>query len=240
MARLGELGVLVTGGVGAVGEAIVRRLLAEGADVVIADRRIHEGEHLASALGQRCSFVALDVRKPNEWEKAVATASERVCLRGLVNNAGVLSTGPLADMAVSDIAEVIDINLTGAVLGTHFVTDAIAANGGGAIVNVASIDGGYSGADAAACTAASWGLRGLTRASAGELGRFGIRVNAVCPSIGDPGAVLADDGRPREVTQGDVAAMVAFLLSDDSATCTGSDFVVDAGSRTGNDPALQR
>ena len=134
----------------------------------------------------------------------------------------------------------------------------MASSGGGSIVNISSVDGTKGMNSVAAYNASKWGLRGLTKGAAIELGRDGIRVNAVCPStggsnfvapfydqmdisrmVGMRGSVLADDGKTRDVTLGDVAAMVAFLMSDDSATCTGSDFVVDGGWTAGdNVPGL--
>lgn len=254
MARLRELGVLVTGGAGGLGEAITRRLLAEGAEVVIADQRSDAASALSSSLGDRCHAVSLDVRDADSWENAVARAVELVDLGGLVNNAGVFWMGPLIDMPVETLRDLIDTNLTGALLGTRAVAPRLAKNGGGAIVNIASVDGVRPIEATAAYAAGAWGLRGLTRASALELGSSGIRVNAVCPSVGNPeliapfageptsGALqsrfvessLVDGGRARSVTNGDVAAMVAFLLSDDAATCTGTDFVVDAGLSAGD------
>lgn len=254
MARLTDLGVLITGGAGGLGEAIARRLLAEGARVVIADHRIEAAQALAKSLGDRCQVVSLDVRNPESWETATAEASELVTLNGLVNNAGVFWMGALSEMSVETLSEVIDTNLTGALLGTRSLAPVLAANGGGAIVNIASVDGVHPAPETAAYTAAAWGLRGLTRSTSLELGKYGIRVNAVCPSVGnrelvapflhDPASrvlqrrfeesELVDDGRPRAVTMGDVAAMVSFLFSDDAATCTGTDFVVDAGTSAGD------
>lgn len=260
MARLSELGVLVTGGAQGLGEAIVRRLLSEGAQVVIADVNESVGRDLADELGDRSEFVVLDVRSEQSWAEALAAAVGFLgAINGLVNNAGVFWMGPLVDMPVDRAEQVLDVNLLGPLLGTRAIAPAMASAGGGSIVNIASIDGLKSMNSIAAYSASKWGLRGLTKASALELGRDGIRVNAVCPSTGNPDisapfvdqmdfarlaptvptSVLSDDGEPRNVTMGDIASMVAFLMSDDSATCTGADFVIDAGWTAGeNLPGL--
>lgn len=248
MARLSDLGVLITGGAGGLGEAIARRLLAEGAQAVIADPRLEAASAQASILGERCHAVHLDVRDPDSWANAVDEASKLVDLAGLVNNADRYWAGALVEMPIDDLRDLIDTNLVGALLGTRAITPVLARNGGGAIVNIASVGSVRAAPATAAYAAAAWGVRGLTRSSSLELGQLGIRVNTVCPSIGvadlttggadgreahisqhRPESALTDDGRTRRVTPGDVAAMVCFLLSDDSATCTGADFVVDAG-----------
>lgn len=254
MARLSELGVLITGGAQGLGEAIGRRLLSEGARVVLADVNEESGIALAESLGERCEFVALDVRSETSWATAVADAAAAIGpINGLVNNAGVFWMGPLVDMPVEKAEQVLDVNLLGPLLGTRAIAPVMAESGGGSIVNIASIDGLKSMNSIAAYSASKWGLRGLTRAAALELGRDGIRVNAVCPSTGNPQisapfvdqmdferlapvvpqSVLADGDQIRDVTMGDIASMVVFLMSDDSATCTGADFVVDAGWTAG-------
>lgn len=260
MARLSELGVLVTGGAQGLGEAIVRRLVSEGARVVIADIDELAGESLAETLGERARFVSLDVRSSESWSAAVKVASDFLGkVNGLVNNAGVFWMGALVDMPVDRAEHVLDVNLLGPLLGTQAITPAMVEAGGGSIVNIASIDGLKAMNSIAAYSASKWGLRGLTKAAALELGRNGIRVNAVCPSTGNPNisapyvdqmdlqklaphvptSVLADGDQSRDVTMGDIAAMVVFLMSDDSATCTGADFVVDAGWTAGeNLPGL--
>lgn len=258
MARLSELGVIVTGGAQGLGEAIVRRLLSEGAKVVIADVNVEAGQALAETLGARTRFVELDVRSEPSWTEAAGEAQEFLGeINGLVNNAAVFWMGQLVEMPVETAEQLLDVNLLGPLLGTRTIAPRMASTGGGSIVNIASIDAMKAMNSIAAYVATKWGLRGLTKASALELGRDGIRVNAVCPSTGNPAisapfidqmdlnklassvptSVLVDGDRVRDVTMGDIAAMVAFLMSDDSATCTGSDFVVDAGWTAGENLA---
>jgi 3alpha(or 20beta)-hydroxysteroid dehydrogenase len=141
-------------------------------------------------------------------------------------------------MALDDLRTMIDVNMAGPALGIRAMAPLLADSGGGSIVNIASTEAMRGSANAAVFAATNWGLRGLTRSAALELGGMGIRVNTVCPSTGlltrqpspSESPALADGGSARAVTMGDVAAMVAFLLSDDSATCTGGDFMVDAGA----------
>lgn len=255
MARLSDIGVLVTGAAGGLGEAIARRLLSEGAQVVIGDIDGDRGAETAATMGDRARFVPLDVSDESSWQGFVEHAEQFMGqINGLVNNAAYFWMGALTDMPPVDARRTLDVNLLGPLLGTQAVAPRMAEAGGGSIVNISSIDGKKSMNSVAAYSASKWGLRGLTRASALELGRDGIRVNAVLPSNGNPSIsapfvsqmdferlvpsvpqpILEDAGVKRDVTMGDVAAMVAFLMSDDSATCTGADFLVDAGVTAGD------
>lgn len=236
MARLSGINVLVTGAADALAQAVIGRLVAEGAQVIAAD--LPTADDGDGSFGDVVVGVDLDVTSASSWESVVATISDRFgALHGVVNLASTVRTGSLADMAAEDLQAMIDINLLGPALGIRTAAPLLAASGGGSIVNVASTEALRGARNAAVFSATNWGLRGLTRSAALELGVEGIRVNTVCPSIGlmggpdvDPEAALADGTRQRPVTMGDVAAMVVFLLSDDSATCTGGDFLVDAGA----------
>lgn len=255
MARLSDIGVLVTGAAGGLGEAIARRLLSEGAQVVIGDIDGDRGTETAATLGDRARFAPLDVSDESSWQSFVEHAEQFMGqINGLVNNAAYFWMGALVDMPPADARRTLDVNLLGPLLGTQTVAPRMKAIGGGSIVNISSVDGKKSMNSVAAYSASKWGVRGLSRASALELGRDGIRVNTVLPSTGNPNIasrfmgdmdfdrltpnvpqpVLEDGGVLRDVTMGDVAAMVAFLMSDDSATCTGADFVVDAGITAGD------
>lgn len=255
MSRFENLGVVVTGGAQGLGAAIARRLISEGASVMIADINKIDGAVLADQLGDRAFFTELDVTDESSWHAAAAEAKTHLgSVDGLVNNAAVFWMGRLLDMTADRARHLIDVNLLGPLLGTQTIAPVMAETGGGSIVNISSIDGLHPMNSVAAYSASKWGVRGLTKASALELGRLGIRVNAVCPSAGNPNisapfqsemdferllphapkSMLFDGERQRRVTPGDVAAMVAFLLSDDSATCTGADFVVDGGFTAGD------
>ncbi len=242
MARLTGITVLATGADADLGRTTIRRLVGEGAVVVAgASPDLDEGEleQLQGDLGARVTVLRLDVTDAASWEAATSLVHrDHGALHGLVNSASTLQMGSITDMEPSDLQTMIDVNLLGPALGIRTVAPLLRAAGGGAIVNIASTEALRGARNAAIFAATNWGLRGLTRSAALELGVHGIRVNTVCPSIGlmspvdteaAPGELL-DGARPRQVTMGDVAAMVAFLLSDDSATCSGGDFLVDAGA----------
>ena len=239
MARLSGITVLVTGADADLGKTTIRRLVAEGASVVAGAGLSLDDAALGvldTELGPRVTTVCLDVTDASSWDAATAQAlSDHGALHGLVNSASTLMTGLIADMDPTVLQSMIDVNLLGPALGIRTVAPLMRGAGGGAIVNIASTEALRGARNAAIFAATNWGLRGLTRSAALELGADGIRVNTVCPSIGlmSPGqgeGPLLDGSAPRSVTMSDVAAMVAFLLSDDSATCTGGDFLVDAGA----------
>jgi len=252
--------VLVTGAARGVGEAIARRLVGDGAAVLLGDVQSDAVDALAGELGAGAVGVELDVTDPRSWDAAVLAAdAELGGLDGLVNNAGVLHLGPLEEMEPDQMARLLSVNLLGPMLGIRAVTPLLRGAGGGGIVNISSI-AGLEGMNANVAYAASkWGVRGATRSAAIELGRDGIRVNAVCPSMGNPamfepflarmdlhrymdGApepVLVRDGVPREVDMEDVVQAVVWLLGEGSSACTGTDIVVDAGWTAGtNAPGL--
>jgi 3alpha(or 20beta)-hydroxysteroid dehydrogenase len=172
----------------------------------------------------------------------------------LVNNAGVLHMGSVEDTTPADMERLWRINQLGPFLGMRAVTPALRENGRGSIVNISSVDGLTSKNGVIAYAGTKWALRGMTRVAALELGKFGIRVNTVCPEAGGPGmrAPYVPDGidpmktlafthtvipynrerDPIEIVR-DIARMVLFLASDESLSCTGADYPVDAGWTAG-------
>ena len=134
----------------------------------------------------------------------------------------------------------IAVNQIGCFLGMKTVSPAMRSGGGGAIVNVASAAGLLGNPGLFAYTATQWAIRGMTKTAAAELGRDGIRVNAVLPGSVDTDMVRsqAAEGReaffqslpvPRQGNVDDIAEMICFLASEQSAYCTGAEFVVDGG-----------
>jgi 3alpha(or 20beta)-hydroxysteroid dehydrogenase len=245
---------LVTGAAQGLGEVIAGRILDLGGAVVVGDVQDDVGRTTADRLGGGALFHHLDVTDPADWDGAVGAATDAFGgLDGLVNNAGILYMGPLEEMEPEQARRVIDVNLVGPMLGIRAVTPALRANGGGSIVNVASIAALEGMNSTVAYASSKWGIRGLTRGSAIELGRDSIRVNTVCPGMGNPDMPTpflarfdlerylasmpvipyAEGGRSRNVDVHDVAEMVVWLLSDAARGCTGADFTVDAGWTAG-------
>jgi 3alpha(or 20beta)-hydroxysteroid dehydrogenase len=211
-------------------------LVREGAKVVIGDILDEEGQALADELGDSACYVHLDVSDADDWTAAVETALSRFgTLNVLVNNAGIVQVGPLKTLDVAKWQKVLDVNLTGPMLGTKAVIGPMVAAGGGSIINVSSIEGLRGAAYVHSYVASKWGLRGLTKSSALELASSNIRVNSIHPGfIRTPMTKhLPDDmvqaplGRPG--TPDEVAAFVVFLASDESSFSTGSEYVVDGG-----------
>lgn len=218
------------------GAADARMLVAEGAKVVIGDILDEEGKALADELGEAARYVHLDVTDYDQWQAAVDTAvKEFGTLNVLVNNAGIVQVGPLKTLDVAKWQKVLDVNLTGAMLGIKASLEPMTAAGVGSIINVSSIEGMRGASWVHSYVSSKWGLRGLTKSAALELAPDNIRVNSIHPGfIRTPmtkhlpdNMVSAPLGRPG--TPDEVATFVVFLASDESSFATGSEFVVDGG-----------
>ncbi|WP_312871739.1 glucose 1-dehydrogenase [Amycolatopsis acididurans] len=245
--RLAGRVVLVTGAAQGQGAAEARAFVAEGANVVLADVRDQQGEATARELGGSARYFHLDVTSEHDWSAAVAkTIAAFGKLDGLVNNAGILRYSPLADTTLEDWNTVIAVDQTGTFLGMRAAVRPMIEAGGGSIVNISSTSGFWGLPEITAYTAAKWAVRGMTKAAAVELGQFNIRVNSLHPGAVDtamsrgnedwaahsPGGFtyvpLGRIGQPEEI-----ASLAAFLLSDESSFCTGSEFVADGGALAG-------
>ena len=236
MGRVDDKVALISGGARGMGAADARMLVAEGAKVVIGDILDAEGTALAEELGASARYVHLDVTSAEDWKAAVDTALEAFGkLNVLVNNAGIVQLAPLKTLDVERWQKVLDVNLTGPLLGTKAVIDPMVAAGGGSIINVSSIEGMRGAAWVHSYVASKWGLRGLTKSTALELAPEKIRVNSIHPGfIRTPMTKhLPDDmvtaPMGRAGTPDEVAAFVVFLASDESSFSTGSEYVVDGG-----------
>lgn len=250
MGRLDGKVALITGGARGMGKAHARQFVAEGARVVVGDILDDRGTALADTLGaDRCRYVHHDVTGEDEWAAAVATALAAFDrLDVLINNAGVFRHAAIATMDPAEFRHVIDVNLTGCWLGIHTVVPAMMRAGGGSIVNVSSIEGFVGAAGLSAYSASKFGIRGITRSAAQELGPAGIRVNSVHPGgVLTPMALAAAETMPavdsdafltslpiaRLAEPVEISRLVAFLASDESSYTTGAEFVADGGLLSG-------
>jgi NAD(P)-dependent dehydrogenase (short-subunit alcohol dehydrogenase family) len=241
--------VVVTGGGTGIGRAVAGRAAADGAAVVIGGRRADVGERAATELresGGRALFVASDVTVEADVARLVGTAvREFGRLDGAFNNAGgVAATGPVHGRSGQDWRADLDQNLTSVFYSLKFQIPAIAAAGGGCIVNNASIGGVRGIAGMSGYVAAKHGVVGLTRSAALEGAGRGVRVNALVTGNADTPLYRRLLGAPAEgVVPGpapnptgrvagpaEIAAFVAFLLSDEAAFITGAALAIDGGS----------
>jgi 3alpha(or 20beta)-hydroxysteroid dehydrogenase len=248
MGRLSGKVALVTGGAQGIGAAIVRKFSEHGARVVIGDIQHEKGAALAARLGEDALFVPLDVTDPAAWPAAVAEIEERFGgLDVLVCNAGDGCGGPIEHTPVEAHRKVVDLNLNGVWLGIRACVPALAARGGGSVVNISSIDGLAGVAGLSTYVATKFAVTGMTKALALELGDRGIRVNSVHPGIVDathdrnmsPAAMerlnkaIARQPIRRMAKVDEIANAVLFFASDESSYCTGSELLVDGGHLAG-------
>jgi 3alpha(or 20beta)-hydroxysteroid dehydrogenase len=252
MARLDGKVAIVTGAARGIGAAVARRFAREGARVVLGDVLEEAGREVATELAGAAEFVHLDVTRERHWEDAVKAVLARFGrLDALVNNAGVVRTGPLEQTSLDDYRAVVEVNQTGVFLGMRAVVGAMAAAGGGSIVNLSSIDGIIGMPNVIAYVASKFAVRGMTKAAALELAPRRIRVNSIHPGyIETP--MLARDPAQRDLLAAfcerhvpaarlgrtdEIASAAAFLASDESAYVTGAELVVDGGVLAGHDPS---
>jgi 3alpha(or 20beta)-hydroxysteroid dehydrogenase len=249
MGRLDGKVALITGGARGMGKSHARYFVSEGARVVIGDVLDDKGKAVADKLGDACRYVHHDVTSEADWAAAVdATVAGYGKLDVLVNNAGVLHHASIADTSLADFRRVVEVNLVGCFLGVKHAIAPMTAAGGGSIVNVSSIEGFAGAAGLSAYSASKFGIRGVTRAAAQELGRHGIRVNSVHPggvvtsmTLGNTAAFGDVDGLafvnampiPRFAEPIEISRLVAFLASDESSYSTGAEFVADGGILSG-------
>lgn len=243
--------VLVTGGGGGIGRGIALRFAQAGADVAINYRRSETGAAQAAAeivqLGRQAFTFQADVTDPGEVERLVDAVAERFGrLDVLVNNAGTFPLHALEEMSPGDWAQVVEANLTSTFLCTQAAARQMKAQGkGGAVVNIASIEGIQPAPHHSHYIAAKGGVLAFTKAAAYELGPAGIRVNAVSPGLIERDGLEADwpDGVARYTAAAplarlgqpeDVADACLFLASEGARWITGVSLVVDGGVMTNN------
>lgn len=233
---IGDL-VIITGAARGQGAAEAKLLAERGARVIATD--VHETADLVATEGATGSieYRQLDVTSEAAWAALAASlAGERV--KGLVNNAGITSRTRLGVTELADWNRLLEVNVTGAMLGIQALMPLMAE--GSSIVNVGSM-AGLNGHYTAAYTTSKWAIRGLTHVAATELGPRGIRVNIVHPGFiatemtaNAPaamiGAQLALTPLGRVGQPAEMAEVIAFLISDASSYISGAEIPVDGGA----------
>lgn len=238
---------LITGGASGLGNAMVRRFVAEGATVIIGDIDAENGQALAAELGQQASFAQLDVTREGDWQRALAGSA---AIDVLINNAGITTYGSIEDLTLDQFKHELDIDVVGVFLGCKYaVANMKAAGRGGSIINMSSLAGIRANGSLAAYNAAKAAVTLLTKSVAMHCATsgYGIRCNSIHPGvIHTPilDKVLAQVPNPDEVYAGwvathpigrigkpeEIAAMAVYLASDEAGFTTGAEFRVDGGS----------
>lgn len=240
---------LVTGAASGIGRSTVERLAAEGAKIVATDLAEPGLAALAHEFGSAVAVLVHDVTKEDDWRRALAKAEQSFgAMHALVNAAGILAHGTIEDTSLAAWRHMMDVNLYGTFLGCRLAMPLIARTGG-AIVNISSIAGLMGTPEIFAYGASKGAVRSLTKAVAldGAQRRQQVRCNSIHPGVITTPMVAnyfaarenpAETERDwRKVQPGgeygqpeDVAAMIAFLASDESAFVTGAEFVVDGAA----------
>lgn len=253
MAEFSGKVAIVSGGARGIGRAAARKLAGEGASVVICSDREEQVEETVAALreeGLEVRGVRADVTSSADMKKLMDLASETYGgVDVLVNSAGVQRYGTVVETEEEVWDEVIDVNLKGVYLASRYAIPEMRKRGGGAIVNLSSVQAFASQTGVAAYTASKGGINALTRAMALDHAGENIRVNAVCPASVDTPMLrwsadlfkgdksveetLEDWGRMhplgRVARPEEVAEVIAFLASARASFITGGDYKVDGG-----------
>lgn len=250
MTKLESKVALVTGAARGLGAAVCQWMINAGATVVAADIDSIHVQNRADELGERASFVELDVTSEQSWDSAVSGIMQKFGrIDVLVNNAGLVWIAPLVDTSLEDYHRLVAVNQTGPYLGMRAVLPVMMKAGRGSIVNVSSMNGIRGMPGESIYSATKHAVIGMTRSVALEVAELGIRVNAVCPGamdtpmleevdLGAAGMTTAEALAPlvpfkRLASAAEVAEVVGFLASDASSYCSGAEFVADGGWTSG-------
>lgn len=247
---------VITGAGSGIGKVTAEAFAQEDAAVVIADVNVEQGERAAhdiQAKGGRATAVAADVSR-NADAKKIADEAVRVFggIDILFNNAGIQTYGTVVDTDEATWDRTLNINLKGVFLVSKYCVPEMVKRGGGAIINMASVQGLASQARVVAYTASKGGILAMTRTMAVDHARDKIRVNAICPGSVDtpmlrwaadlfvpenPSQAIEDWGKlhalGRVASPAEIAKVVLFLASDDASFMTGSSVVIDGGLLAG-------
>jgi meso-butanediol dehydrogenase/(S,S)-butanediol dehydrogenase/diacetyl reductase len=245
--RLKDKVALITGSGSGIGEATAKTFAREGARVVITDLNDDGGRRVAGEIhkaGGEAEFFHADVGVPSEIEKMIKFSVDRFGqLDILHNNAIFTAVGRVAELTMEGWRKTMDVGLTAYWYATKCAIEVMLPRRRGAIVNTASVSGLAGDYTLGAYNAVKHGVVGLTKSTAIEYARKGIRCNAVCPGpIGTPPLLRLEDSRPDVVARireaipmgrlgqpHEIANVVLFLASDEASFVTGSFFVADGG-----------
>ncbi|MEU3622991.1 3-alpha-hydroxysteroid dehydrogenase [Amycolatopsis coloradensis] len=240
MTRFAGKVALVSGGARGLGANHARALVAQGAQVVIGDLLDQEGKALVEELGPAARFCHLDVTSEDGWVAAVEFTEQSFgSLSVLVNNAGIVLLERFMDTEPAAFRQQLDVNLVGMFLGIRAAAPALRRAGGGSVVNVSSIAGLAGLPGFAGYSASKWGVRGLTKTAAIELGGSGIRINSVHPGFIRtpmtaeaplPPEAVGYQPIPRFGEMDEVTSVVLFLASEEASYVTGAEYTVDGGA----------
>jgi NAD(P)-dependent dehydrogenase (short-subunit alcohol dehydrogenase family) len=247
MDRLRGKRAIVTGAGSGIGRAIALRLAREGASVIVADVDEVAAGAVAREIGVESLVSRTDVTSAEEVEALVGTAVDAWDgLDVMVNNAGIGVAGHVTDTSEEDYEKVMDVCLKGTFFGMRYAIPAIRDSGGGSVVNLSSVAALVGIADRAVYSAAKGAILAITRAAAIDHVEEGVRVNCIAPGTVDTpwiGRITAGYDDPEEarenmqarqphgrfVTPEEIAAMAAYLASDESASVIGACMIVDGG-----------
>lgn len=245
MGQLDGKVAIISGGARGQGEEEARLFAREGSAVVLGDILDEDGQRVANSIvdtGGQALYAHLDVTSETDWTDIVdKTVAEFGRVDFLLNNAGILPVAPIEQATLEHFQQVLDVNLVGVFLGIRAVIPAMREAGGGCIINTSSTAGiqGYPGLGA--YVSSKFGVRGLTKVAAVELGGDNIRVNSVHPGpvdtemLANPDAKRDEHGdRPMRIPISrmgraeEVAKMMLFIAAD-ATYSTGSEFIIDGG-----------
>jgi NAD(P)-dependent dehydrogenase (short-subunit alcohol dehydrogenase family) len=242
--------VMITGAASGIGEATAKEAAAEGARLMLCDVDAEKGAAVAAAIGAAATYRDCDVTDEAAVQAAVgATVDELGAIDGAFNCAGILGVvGPIGELPLDGWKQLIDVDLNGVFLCTKHQVNAMAAQGSGSILNMASAAGLIGWPGASGYVAAKHGVVGLTKAAALEYAAAGVRVNSICPSytltpmvekdlfedtLGNDqeliAAARANHPIGRFAEPPEIAAAAVWLLSDKASFVTGVAMPVDGG-----------